>query len=429
MVRRSCGLVIVLVASAVLSAACGAPRPTVADPGWTAIDPASLPTQLAPSEKAWEVVLPAGSPFQGAAIKAAPEWYALSRVDSAASGTVASVWVGDARTGALTGRPTEIPDALGQIVTFDVEDRPISLVPVRPDGGPISLVAFDPASGRELWTRPGTVSGAPDPDAYFHVWGVVGAAVIGQVSGPDERRMACAVCALDLATGRVLWSHQGVSPASPQSIGTVAVGGDAVVAVLGGETVALDARGGDVLFRTPARRPADPQWTSALAGTDAVVLMEQGDGSGVAVVVRDLSGRQLWSTPTSTQPLFDRATGALVVTAPSGDVETRDLVSGQVRWSIPAGTASRDAVSLAFADDGRVVANARGTTVAYDARSGDLLWASQFAKPNSSEWNGSTYITWDRDGALAAFRGESEPLGVDLSLGLELPIFLEPRSA
>lgn len=429
MARRSRGLVIILAVSAVLSAACAAPRPTVAEPGWTAIDPATLPTQLAPSEKAWEVTLPAGSPFLGAAIKAAPAWYALSRVDAAASGTVAEVWVGDARTGALTGRPIEIPDALGQIATFDVEDRPISLVPVRPDGGPISLLAFDPASGRELWTRSGTVAGAADPDAYFHIWGVVGAAVIGQVSGPDESQMACAVCALDLTTGRVLWSRQGVSPTSSQSIGTVAVGGDVVVAVLGGQTMALDVQSGDVLFRSPARRPADPQWTSALVGTGAVVLMEQVDGSDVAVVVRDVSGRQLWSAHTSTQPLFDRATGALVVTAPTGDVETRDVTSGEIRWTIPAATASRDALSLAFAQDGRVVANARGTTVAYDARTGVTLWASQFAKPNSAEWNGSAYITWSRDGAVAAFRGEGQPLGVDLSLGLELPIFIEPRSA
>lgn len=426
------------IAAALLGAsACSAAGATAADPRWTPLPSASMSDRIERPSPAWVIDVPASSPVRGGFVTARAGWFTVATTVADGQVPVVSIVAGDAVHGALGERVLQVRGAVGQPLVFDLHGRPVAVLPVRRDPAVSTSVvdetAYDVRSGRVLWQRPASLGETADPSSYFHIWGSSGGLLIGQVNGDETAPRRCGVCALELATGRTVWASSGTPAPGPVAMNHIAVDADTVAASLSGGSrlLVLDARSGRVLFLRGTTQPPNAQWPVVQLAGDAVVSVvgTAGNGAGAEVDVygaRD--GAPRWQETTTQLPQVDHESARVVLVDASGALTVRALDPAGASWRMTADQVRRDAVAVQYADDGRVVATARGQVVAWDARDGHAVWAGMFARPNANQWDGSRYIAWADDGRLASYVSKDPPLGVDIWGRGEIPLFAAPRS-
>lgn len=206
-----------------------------------------------------------------------------------------------------------------------------------------TLVALDPASGRQLWSKPldAPARGAP----------TAAGGRIYVVTQTNE------VMAIDQADGTQLWSYAGIpETAGLLSSANPAVSGDTVVVPFSsGEVMALDASDGT------------PRWVDAVSRSYRTQAV-----SGLADV--------------SASPVI--AGGTVIATGVAGRTIAVSLKSGERLWDQDIGSVHTPAV----AGNTVFLVDLRDRLVALDLRSGEPIWASQLpvvrTKKKNSNWAG-----------------------------------------
>jgi outer membrane protein assembly factor BamB len=417
--------------------ACSAAGATAADPRWTPLPSASLSDRVERPGPDWVIEVPASSPVRGGFLTARSGWFTVATTVAEGQVPVVSIAAGDAVHGTLEDRALEVRGAVGQPLVFDLHGRPVAVLPVRRDPtaqtSVVDETAYDVRSGRVLWRRPASLDEPVDPSSYFHIWGTADGLIIGQINGDEPAARRCGVCALDLASGRTVWSSPGTPAPGPVAMNHIAVDAGTVAASESGGSrlVVLDARTGRVRFVRGTTAPPNGQWPVVLLAGDAVVSVVDGPGDGDTAEVDVYGagdGSPRWHGTTTQLPKVDRASTRIVLVDASGGLSVRALDASGASWAMSAEQARRDAVAVQYADDGRVVATSRGQVVAWDSRDGHAVWAGMFARPNANQWDGRRYVAWASEGRLAAYASTTAPLGVDISGQGEIPLFAVPRS-
>lgn len=138
-----------------------------------------------------------------------------------------------------------------------------------------TLVAFDAASGKELWRT--DVLAVPQTKAPFYGFGsspiVAGSRVVLQVGGAEKSGLA----AFDAASGALAWSvmpsetkgnSSGYTMAAP-----LALGGQSLMVVTAHDRVfAVKAEDGSVAWSHPLAQPEEPQRAPLVLGEDRVLV-------------------------------------------------------------------------------------------------------------------------------------------------------------
>jgi hypothetical protein len=109
------------------------------------------------------------------------------------------------------------------------------------------------------------------------------------------------------------------------------------------------------------------------------------------------------------------ATGTVVLQAPDGGFEGRDLDSGAVRWRIDGSEAGAAQLVLSHARDRYATGNAGEPNVAVDAGTGAVAFTGAFNDVNPAQWNGAVYVEWADADHLVALVGPTSrsPFGVE----------------
>jgi outer membrane protein assembly factor BamB len=213
-----------------------------------------------------------------------------------AIGLAAGVFAAQALSGWLHGTQLRVDwtapyDGPGTLTTEGVWTTGGSLIRVRAD----EIVSYQAGTGREQWTL--AVPGAGAACAVSaQAAQAPGQAATGLIGYGGAGGACDHVLAVDLGTGRQLWSRQVAAGwTGDQGTGFVAAGGDTAVAVTAGAALGYDLRTGAP--RWTALTPAGcSDQTVAAAQRSVVVLAACGQDFDV-IGLDPASGSQLWITP------------------------------------------------------------------------------------------------------------------------------------
>lgn len=227
------------------------------------------------------------------------------------------------------------------------------------------VTAWDAASGKQLWQKPG--SGVPMEYTSHSFSPLVDAGhVIFHVGGKDKG----ALTAFDLATGDVRWSWAGDGPGY----------GSPVVATIGGtrqlvtptqtKIVGIDAGTGALLWERPLMHQFNSNSITPVISGDTVIVTGSGPTLAFAVARRGAG----WTT----EQLWENADATLRYTSPVAAADTL------------FGLAARNA----------------GQYYAIDAKSGKTLWTSEGrqAAHASIARAGNIWFSLESDGELIVAR-------------------------
>lgn len=414
------------VVCALTLAACstGSAAGTVAEPGWPASPTATGRARGVEVAPTWSV--PTGrAPYAGGTVDTGPGWYVVSRTEVSPDGVPQLVWrAGSTAEGSFLGPAVVVEGAVNQPSSYSGEHGPVSLVSVRRSEGTLDLRAYDAASGQVRWSRDAGLGGGGA--TTFSPAGVVGDLVVGQALGAQPGWSPCAVCALDLETGRTRWAVAGRVPAASDAVGTLAVTPTVVVSALDDQRtlVVLDPRSGRVRAREDGRRPAPPTWVAVRASDRTVVTASGTDeAAAVDVEVHDVDGRVRWRARSLAAPLLEAATDTVLVRTAEEGWTARGGTDGQVRWGLPAAEVAREASAFVAAADARVVGVAAGFATVREASTGELLLVRTLAAANPSAWSGQVYVVADRE-AIRGYAARRPPVGLALGADTDRPVFL-----
>ena len=272
-----------------------------------------------------------------------------------------------------------------------------------------TLVALDPATGRELWTQDldAAVTGAPT---------VVGDTVYAV--SRDSRGWA-----LDAATGRIRWQHSGLpSPAGVDGGAAPAIGGRlALFPMNSGELVAAAAEGGTRLWTAPVvgRRLGAAYATLDDITGDPVIVGESiyvGNPSGRTVALDAATGERRWTVEEGAMSPPWVTGGSVFIVTDRNELVRLDAATGQRVWGTPLPYYQRTRPNrrkAAWAHYGPVLAGGRllvasddGHLRGFDPVSGRLIATTEL--PGGASSNpvvaGRTLYVVSQTGRLHAYR-------------------------
>ena len=278
----------------------------------------------------------------------------------------------------------------------------------------IVLVAYDAATGQELWSR--TWDNHPDATDTAKTIAVAPngkTVVVAGVTQNAGNQLDYVTVAFDVARGRELWSriHHGLRPGGTDSLNDIAMSprGD-LVYVTGASAGAAEYDADYVTIAYDVRK-GKVAWQQRFTGIDqlgsdrAAAITTSPDGSTVYVTGDSLGQRR----PGATTTQYDYATVAY------------DARSGAQRWvgryggptpgfNAPIGiVASADRVVVTGQSRGATPEDIRDYgTVAYDATTGAEAWQTRYAPPNSDEI--ALDLALSPDGTTAFVTGSSSPV-------------------
>lgn len=273
-----------------------------------------------------------------------------------------------------------------------------------PDGYEYATVAYDAATGAQLWVstygQPGYTYGqaahaiavSPDGSTVY---------VTGQSFNSAETSDGYATVAYNAATGAQLWVSRYDNPAFPNGSatsvavspdgGTVLVTGRAAVSSgYGYLTIAYDATTGAQLWMSPysgaAASPYGAATSVAISPDGTTVLVTgQSDGNGTGadyatVAYNIATGAQLWVSRYNGPGNGDDIATSLAVSANG----TKVYVTGSSVGSAPA----------------YYPTNTDYATVAYNAGSGAQLWTQRYNGPNNGNDSANAVVTSPSGGGV-----------------------------
>ncbi len=396
-------------------------------PSFVGVVPSAVPS---PAVR-WTTVLPPGSRLRAASIAVAGDLVLLSTTLPANGPDGLPVAVFEAGSG-TTGRLAHevlVPRAVSQPYLAGVPASGTVLVTTQGlDPSRRELRAMDATSGAVRWALPAELGGDASGGAFFHPAGQDGASVVGQVLGTTPARQSCALCAVDLTSGRVRWRIPATVADSGRALLAVVVAPDRTAAVIGTRAAAtllvVESGTGRELFRRDTTWSPNAMWPSVMrCGPLVLAIAGRGDTSAV-VTAYDASGDEAWVRTVSRPPIVDPTSGTVVLADADGGIEAIACSTGEVRWSWTPGRVAADQLALTSARSGYVIGNAGAVVVAFDVRTGTPVWRGRAAPDNPGQWTGRSYLAWRDDGTLVAYAGTREPVAVTMDDGREHPVFL-----
>ena len=278
-----------------------------------------------------------------------------------------------------------------------------------------TMTALDAATGAVVWshTVEAPIHGAPT---------VVGSRVY--VIDVDNQ-----ILAFDVASGRQVWAYRGITePARVMRASSVAVTGETVIAPFSsGELVALSAASGQPLWNQTLSRTSRTSALSEIRDIAGRPVVSRGMAyavghSGVLASVDIRTGRPVWQASiggvNAPLPVGDvvyvvSKTGTLVLlNRENGQVYwTRDLNEGRVRqeggfMGAFDRTVRPDWSGPILASNRLVLVNSDGQAVAYDPKTGLQTASIELGGPAyiaPSAYNGALYVLTDK-GDLVSIR-------------------------
>ncbi len=422
-------------------AACSAPASDPSSVPGAANRPSSLVTSassgtLQAPDVAWSVAVPAE--FQsGRTAQVLGRWFILTaqeRLVGPADDRTSRVRIltGDLRTG-RTDLAWAIDDAASVPYAFVTDGGPRALLNRRDvDSGELRLSLVDPRDGSLVWSRglPLAENGEVGRGAQFHVAGVASGLIVGQVLGSSPQQQACAVCALDAESGRIVWAVPGMVSKAGTASSSISVGEGMVATHLGepdrGEFLLLDARDGTVLRRSRSSWAVLFLQSPFLMTPDGVLVLEAPDpvaGTRRAVAV-DRGGATAWVATVRTDAVVSTADGTVVLPMADGRYEARTLLSQGALWEIPPPSPGEEPFALTAGVGDLLIGVSGDRALVLEGSSGRALHSGHFYAPFPSRWGAGTYLAWDGDRRLTAYRGPRMPVGVELGPRGEVPVFV-----
>jgi outer membrane protein assembly factor BamB len=225
------------------------------------------------------------------------------------------------------------------------------------------VTAYDAASGKQLWQRPGST---PLPLYTSHAFSPVvdGNAVIFHTGGDDKGE----IVALDVNTGAVKWSWNGDGPGYGSPLVATFDGTRQIVTITQGKLVGLDAASGALLWELPyVVANKTNSVTPVLHGSLLIISGNGGPTTALRVGRRD----NKWTTETAWEnadiPL--RMSDAVMVgdtlfgmaNRNAGQYFAVDATTGKTLWQSEGRQAAHAAIArsgdtmLSVEDDGELV--------------------------------------------------------------------------
>ena len=427
---RSTAVALVLVGLAGCAAGPTTQTPDLSAPLRTPAFVSAVPTAAPSPAVRWATTLPADARLRAASITAAGDRFMLSTTVTPAAGDLPAVVfeTGASASGRLA-HEVVVPRAVSQ--PFLVGHPASGTVLVTTQGVDPSrreLRALDAITGVARWVLPAELGGDRSGNAFFHAWGQAGDLVIGQVLGDSPGRQSCALCAVDVTTGRVRWHVAGPVADSGLAVGAVVGSLDRTAAVIGTRTDAqllvVDTATGREVYRRPTTWPPNAMWPSVMRCGAAVLGVAGGDGASAVVTAHDAAGDLVWTRDVSRPPLVDALTATAVLSSVDRGVEATACDTWVDRWSWTSDRVARDEIGLTVARSGYVVGNAGAVGIAVDVLTGSAVWRGRADADNPAQWTGRSYLAWRDDRTLVAYAGPREPVAVTGSDGREHPVFL-----
>jgi outer membrane protein assembly factor BamB len=195
------------------------------------------------------------------------------------------------------------------------------------------VTAFDAASGKQLWQKPGPASQPAFHTAMSPV--VDGNLVIVHVGGPGDG----ALTAFDAATGEVRWRWTGDSPAYGSPLVLELAGTRQVVTFTHAHFVGVSVATGQLLWRRPYTTPSSTTSQTPLMYKDTVI--ESGRANGITAFRAVRRGNE-WTTEDvwHTEEVSVHMSDVLAIDGTlfglshlnSGQYFALDLDTGKVLW-------------------------------------------------------------------------------------------------
>lgn len=254
------------------------------------------------------------------------------------------------------------------------------------------FACFDAATGKLLWRHRTPHNHIESSPAIFGDLAVIGAGAIEKKDGSPPDEGPGVVLAVQISTGKMLWTFNMVDPESSPAIGDdgiVYIGsglnGKAVFALRSETDAELKAKGlNRILWQRPVEHPATGVVT--LYGDKLLIGIGNGDfvnadpnPAGAVICLHRKTGEVLWQTPVG-----DSVLGAIAVIGDTayagvrnGAVKALRLSDGHVLWSQSVSTTASLLASVAATDDTLYAVANDGTLAVLNRTDGKILQTVQ----------------------------------------------------
>jgi len=215
------------------------------------------------------------------------------------------------------------------------------------------VTAWDAASGKQLWQKPGS---EPVPLYTTHAFSPIieGGTVIFHVGGHNKG----ALTAFDLQTGAVKWSWDGDGPGYGSPVVTTFGGTRQLVTITQGKVIGVDVSNGALLWERPFVSTNNTNGMTPVVNGQAVIVSGNGGPTTAFAVARrnnQWTTDTLWENADSqlrfTNPVVVGNTLIGMSTRNSGQYYGVDVNSGKTLWL----SEPRQGTNAAVAKAGNVV--------------------------------------------------------------------------
>jgi outer membrane protein assembly factor BamB len=254
------------------------------------------------------------------------------------------------------------------------------------------VTAYDAASGKQLWQKPGS---SVVPMFTTHAFSPIieGGLVIFHLGGHDEG----AITAFDANTGDVRWSWRGDGPGYGSPVVAQFGGTRQIVTITQGKLVGLDVASGALLWERPFVSPNFTNSNTPVVAGDLLVVSSNGPPTSAYRVSR--KGTQwlvetAWENTEVPMRLSDAVVAGDVLfgisTRNSGQYFAVDVKTGKTLWVSEGRQAAHAAIArsgdlfFSMEEDGELVVARNSRTAFEPLRRYKLSDAATWAQPSYS---------------------------------------------
>lgn len=255
------------------------------------------------------------------------------------------------------------------------------------------VTAYDAASGKQLWQKPGSTN-VPMYTSHSFSPIINGSTVIFHLGGHDEG----AITAFDVTSGDVKWSWRGDGPGYGSPVIAEFGGTRQIVTITQGKLVGIDVSSGALLWERPFVSPNFTNSTTPIVAGD-LLIVSSGNGPPTSAYRVNKKGTQwvidtAWENTDVPMRLSDAVVAGDVLfgisTKNAGQYFGVDLKTGKTLWTSEGRQAAHAAIArsgdLVFCmeDDGELIVARNSRTAFEPLHKYKLSDAATWAQPSYS---------------------------------------------